>query len=1005
MGSCKVNSDGHCYTARAINIDALGRYLRSKVNSEADSLTMNVNPTKLNRFIHVVYGCLDSHDKTILACNSHLTKHAVPQAIECCNSSNMCNTNLFPKFLHHNTDMDALKTAFEHLEKSNILGRESAANGNLRLKPHMNVGPDMLIGGSARGSLAYDKLRKNYLWGQQLTPENRAQYLFHVVLIVTFSLVFVVLFLVLASVCCVYKRRAQKRKLNLSVSNTESSVFRLSGAAVVCDAKFMNRLPHNKCFKTTYPVPAKFDRSSKVKDGSSPHTLMTDLTHNFGSSIIEKSHYSTDPLSRSGLLHLIPQTVARQITLDSLLGVGRFSDVWTGNWKGERVVAKVFRTNDRLTRNIWHRVVLLHRSMLLRHQGVHGLMAVDWLDYPTEAHLSKLKRYFSDSLPKVTSPCALLVGEICVYGTLKDLFSHGDRILNSFSQPQDSADPNYCCTTSTTNDWFSIMHNPGGVRLRMLLEVANSLVQGLCFLHSEFAGTRGKPALAHRDLKPSNIYIRSDWSCCIGDIGLAVRSPPCPFPVSMDRLYTLYKHYADYSTKYSHFSNQCSEIPTSERLGSDFPFEHNSVHTTQKEPLMVSNHMDRSYDSCNQNTGTCNKWDYILEDPVDKSRFDRLELLNWWPIGGIQIGTPRYLAPELLAKSINPFCFESYQKSDIYALSLILWEVVSWALPKSIWSDQHFSNVSHIPDCASSRRQSSVDSMSLTNSNSSLVSKLNTNGYSSVYSPVYQNEWLKLLKCTMNFNDGYEIVKSSSDLLNCPMIHSCYCSDDILNRSGYMYKTNTSRYLANKILVDEQLKNNEPDLKTMYHLVCEQQIRPHLPSLSFPVNINDAVKTVEYYSQHTQSFCHNMMTHVVQLHNDSTVDVIRANDELAPTVCRECSSSGASSLQSNHTNLDGDSKQSNNHIQLRIMKLQYLVASQFALLLPECWSDDPDSRLSALRIKKRIQRIYELIDSLVNKSSIYTDVAVNTESGKCQSIAGNLRETCTNESSTLVNRT
>ncbi|CAH8518653.1 unnamed protein product [Heterobilharzia americana] len=845
MGSCKVNSDGHCYTARAINIDALGRYLRSKVNSEADSLTMNVNPTKLNRFIHVVYGCLDSHDKTILACNSHLTKHAVPQAIECCNSSNMCNTNLFPKFLHHNTDMDALKTAFEHLEKSNILGRESAANGNLRLKPHMNVGPDMLIGGSARGSLAYDKLRKNYLWGQQLTPENRAQYLFHVVLIVTFSLVFVVLFLVLASVCCVYKRRAQKRKLNLSVSNTESSVFRLSGAAVVCDAKFMNRLPHNKCFKTTYPVPAKFDRSSKVKDGSSPHTLMTDLTHNFGSSIIEKSHYSTDPLSRSGLLHLIPQTVARQITLDSLLGVGRFSDVWTGNWKGERVVAKVFRTNDRLTRNIWHRVVLLHRSMLLRHQGVHGLMAVDWLDYPTEAHLSKLKRYFSDSLPKVTSPCALLVGEICVYGTLKDLFSHGDRILNSFSQPQDSADPNYCCTTSTTNDWFSIMHNPGGVRLRMLLEVANSLVQGLCFLHSEFAGTRGKPALAHRDLKPSNIYIRSDWSCCIGDIGLAVRSPPCPFPVSMDRLYTLYKHYADYSTKYSHFSNQCSEIPTSERLGSDFPFEHNSVHTTQKEPLMVSNHMDRSYDSCNQNTGTCNKWDYILEDPVDKSRFDRLELLNWWPIGGIQIGTPRYLAPE----------------------------------------------------------------------------------------------------------------------------------------------------------------NNEPDLKTMYHLVCEQQIRPHLPSLSFPVNINDAVKTVEYYSQHTQSFCHNMMTHVVQLHNDSTVDVIRANDELAPTVCRECSSSGASSLQSNHTNLDGDSKQSNNHIQLRIMKLQYLVASQFALLLPECWSDDPDSRLSALRIKKRIQRIYELIDSLVNKSSIYTDVAVNTESGKCQSIAGNLRETCTNESSTLVNRT
>lgn len=33
----------------------------------------------------------------------------------------------------------------------------------------------------------------------------------------------------------------------------------------------------------------------------------------------------------------------------------------------------------------------------------------------------------------------------------------------------------------------------------------------------------GKPAIAHRDLKSKNILVKSNLTCAIGDLGLAVR--------------------------------------------------------------------------------------------------------------------------------------------------------------------------------------------------------------------------------------------------------------------------------------------------------------------------------------------------------------------------------------------------------------------------------------------------------------------------------------------------
>ncbi|XP_030402038.1 bone morphogenetic protein receptor type-1B-like [Gopherus evgoodei] len=56
-----------------------------------------------------------------------------------------------------------------------------------------------------------------------------------------------------------------------------------------------------------------------------------------------------------------------------------------------------------------------------------------------------------------------------------------------------------------------------------MLNLAYSSASSFCHLQTEIFGTQVKPAIVHRDLKSKNILVKKDGTCCIADLGLAVK--------------------------------------------------------------------------------------------------------------------------------------------------------------------------------------------------------------------------------------------------------------------------------------------------------------------------------------------------------------------------------------------------------------------------------------------------------------------------------------------------
>ncbi|MEE6488594.1 hypothetical protein FKM82_015274 [Ascaphus truei] len=169
--------------------------------------------------------------------------------------------------------------------------------------------------------------------------------------------------------------------------------------------------------------------------------------------------------SGSGLPLLVQRTIAKQIQMVRQIGKGRYGEVWMGRWRGEKVAVKVFFTAEEAS---WFRETEIYQTVLMRHENILGFIAADIKGTGSWTQMYLITEYHEN-------------------GSLYDFLK--------------------CATLDT----------------RSLLKLAYSAACGLCHLHTEIYGTQGKPAIAHRDLKSKNILIKENWTCCIADLGLAVK--------------------------------------------------------------------------------------------------------------------------------------------------------------------------------------------------------------------------------------------------------------------------------------------------------------------------------------------------------------------------------------------------------------------------------------------------------------------------------------------------
>nr|ADD80738.1 activin-like receptor 1-like protein [Pinctada fucata] len=167
--------------------------------------------------------------------------------------------------------------------------------------------------------------------------------------------------------------------------------------------------------------------------------------------------------SGSGLPFLVQATVARSINLLECIGKGRYGEVWRGKYNDENVAVKIFSSRDEAS---WLRETEIYNTVLLRHDSILGYYGADMTSRNSCTQLWLIVHYHEN-------------------GSLYDYLQR------------------------TVLDYES------------MLLLAHSAANGLVHLHSEIHGNHGKPAIAHRDIKSKNILVKSNGTCCIGDLGLA----------------------------------------------------------------------------------------------------------------------------------------------------------------------------------------------------------------------------------------------------------------------------------------------------------------------------------------------------------------------------------------------------------------------------------------------------------------------------------------------------
>ncbi|CAF3229966.1 unnamed protein product [Rotaria socialis] len=162
---------------------------------------------------------------------------------------------------------------------------------------------------------------------------------------------------------------------------------------------------------------------------------------------------------------LSPGSFATEVTLEKKIGFGAYGTVYRGIWHNDPIAVKIRLSNEECS---WIREVQIYEDFHLNHQNILRYIAADNIDSSNGMELWIGTEYHEN-------------------GSVYDY-------LNNHT-----------------------------ITVPIMITMMYTIADGLFYLHKSIVATNGKPALAHRDIKTKNILVKDDLSCCIADLGLAVR--------------------------------------------------------------------------------------------------------------------------------------------------------------------------------------------------------------------------------------------------------------------------------------------------------------------------------------------------------------------------------------------------------------------------------------------------------------------------------------------------